>query len=123
MSNTICVDFDMMLYYLVGDKSHVDKLNMYIKTEEMAVTALTLADLAISMEDEDLPKKISANFRILPFDERAALKAKEIYLPMQEAGNEKVKIAYNSAIVITNDAFFLVKDKNKYKGVPGLKFV
>jgi predicted nucleic acid-binding protein len=113
----------MMLYYLVGNKAHVEKLNMYIKTEEIAITALTLADLAISMEDEDLPKKISANFRILPFDERAALKAKEIYLLMQEAGNERVKIAYNSAIAITNDAIMLVEDKNKYKGVQGLKFV
>jgi len=123
MPNTICVDFDMMLYYLVGDKSHVDKINMYIRTEEMAITAITLADLAISIEDDDIPRKISANFRILPFDERAALKAKEIYLLMQEAGNEKVKIAYNSAIAITNDTFMLVKDKNRYKGVPGLKFI
>jgi predicted nucleic acid-binding protein len=123
MPNTICVDFDMMLYYLVGDKSHVDKINMYIKTEEMAITAITLADLAISIEDDDIPRKISANFRILPFDERAALKAREIYLLMQEAGNEKVKIAYNSAIAITNDTFMLVKDKNRYKGVPGLKFI
>ena len=123
MPNTICVDFDMMLYYLVGDKSHVDKINMYIKTEEMAITAITLADLAISIEDDDIPRKISANFRILPFDERAALKAREIFLLMQEAGNEKVKIAYNSAIAITNDTFMLVKDKNRYKGVPGLKFI
>jgi predicted nucleic acid-binding protein len=113
----------MMLYYLVGDKSHVDKINMYIRTEEMAVTAITLADLAISIEDDDIPRKISENFRILPFDEPAALKAREIFLLMQEAGNEKVKIAYNSAIAITNDAFMLVKDKSKYKGVPGLKFI
>jgi predicted nucleic acid-binding protein len=124
MSDVICADFDMMITYLVGDKASVEKINMYIKTEEMALTAVTLADLAIAIEDEGLPTRLVGSFRILPFDEKAALMARKIFLSMQESGNEKVKTAYNSAIAMSHGAYMLVRDKNKYKGVPpGLKFV
>jgi predicted nucleic acid-binding protein len=113
----------MLVSYLIGEKPIVDKLNLYTKSEELVVTSLTLADISISLEDDFVPHKIVDNFRILPFDERAALKSKEIYRIMQDNGNDNVKIAYNSAIVIVNSAVMLTRKRERYKGVPELKLI
>jgi len=113
----------MVVAYLIGEKATVDKLNLYIKSEEMAITAISLADVAISLDDELVPHKIADNFEILPFDERAALKSKEIYRAMQDSGNDNVKIAYNSAIVVNNSAVMLTRDRRRYHGVPQIKLI
>jgi predicted nucleic acid-binding protein len=113
----------MLVAYFIGEKSSVDKLNLYTKSEEMAVTSLTLADISISLDDELIPHKVVDNFTILPFDDRAALKSKDIYRIMQDNGNDNVKIAYNSAIVIVNNAVMLTRDRKRYNGVPELKLI
>ncbi|MCX6773713.1 MAG: hypothetical protein NTY68_01800 [Candidatus Micrarchaeota archaeon] len=119
----ICVDFDMLISYLIGEKPIVDKLNLYTKSEELLVTSLTLADISISLDDDLVPHKIVDNFRILPFEEKAALKSKEIYRIMQDNGNDNIKIAYNSAIAIVNSAVMLTRKRERYKGVPELKLI
>jgi predicted nucleic acid-binding protein len=113
----------MMMAYLIGEKPTVDKLNLYTKSEEMVVTAITLADIAMTLGDESVPHKIADNFEVLPFDLEAALKSMEIYKIMQENGNEKLKIAYNAAIVINNSAVMLTRDRKRYIGVPDLKLI
>ena len=113
----------MMVAYLIGEKATVDKLNLYTKSEEMAVTSITLADVALSLDDESVPHKIADNFEVLSFDEKAALKSKKIYRIMQENGNDNVKIAYNAAIVINNSAVMLTRDRRRYHGVPDLKLI
>ncbi len=119
----ICIDLDMLLSYLLGEKSVVEKINQYIEKEELSITSLTLAELGLTVEDKETVIKISTLFNVLPFDEKAATKAWELYRIVAEERKPKFRIIYNAAIAIVNDAFFLTKDRMSYADIPGLKLI
>ena len=112
-----------MMSYLLGEKTALEKISQYFDKENLCVTALTLADLGVSVDDSELIHRISNMFEVLEFDKRASLIAGEIYRTVSDKTRKNLRNLYNASIAISHDAFFLTKHRADYVEIPGLKLV
>ena len=120
----ICIDFKVLLDYLRGDPITVEKIKHIGEEEELYITAPTLADVSLVIEDKSIPSHILTVFTVLPLDEEAALMVGDIYDEVEDRGAiPNLRKVVEAAICIRNNAYLLAKSKKEYEQIPKLKVI
>ncbi len=119
----ICLDLSFLLAYLSGEESAVRKIRQEYK-EVLYISALTMADLGLILQDATLIDYVREAFEVLAFDERAALLTREVFDEMERAGRKaKERVAMEAAVCMANNAYVLTKKKALYEGISGLRVI
>lgn len=135
----VCLDLDVVVDYLLGDDNAKKKVSIYLESKdaELCISATTLAELAICLRDPSILEEIKELLTILPFNEDAATKARDVYDYLEETyavrgakhyREDKLSMSqiYLAATCLAHNALLVTKDKalrEKYSRVPGLKIV
>ncbi|MEM4331307.1 MAG: type II toxin-antitoxin system VapC family toxin [Candidatus Anstonellales archaeon] len=119
----ICLDLDILLDFLLGDESAVEKIEIYVKTRdtELCISTITLAELYIITKNRQIIDEIKERFIILPFDENAAKIAGDVYDYLEEQVPISQNRVFVAATCMANNAFLLTKDKKYYSNSPNLR--
>ena len=120
----ICLDTEVTIDFLRGEKATVEKLRNYVDREEICINSLTLFYLYKTIKKHDVVNTFAHNITILPFENDSATKAAEISQELKEKGIEKPNdIILTASICIVNSAFLFTKDRKRFDGIKGLKIV
>ena len=120
----ICLDTEVTIDFLLGEKTTVEKLRNYIVKEEICINPITLFYLHRAIQKPDVVSNFAANVTVMQLDSQAAAKAAEIEQELREKGIEKTNdIILTAAMCIVNSAFLFTKDRKKFDGIRGLKIV
>jgi len=121
----ICLDFDILIDFLLGDEAAMEKVDIYVKTKdtELCLSSITLAELYIISKNRQLIDEIKERFVILPFDENTAKIAGDIYDYLEEQGQISQSKVFVAATCLANEALLLTKNKKYYSSIPGLRVI
>lgn len=125
----ICLDFDIALDFLKGDKGTIEKLNYYADKEEICITSITLMHLLESVSRNDVVNAFAGSITVLPFDKKAAQFANKIAIDLRERGDggRMSDSILTAAICMANDALLYYKQDfrsaAKFDGIKGLRKV
>ncbi len=120
----ICIDFKVLLDYLRGDPITVEKIKHIGQEEDLYITAPTLADISLVIEDKTIIPKLLTVFDVLPLDEEAAMLVGEIYDEVEDSGRRpNLRRIVEASICIKNKSYLLVKSKKDYDYIPKLKLI
>ena len=124
----ICLDFDIALDFLRGDKATIEKLKYYADREDICITSITLMHLLETVSKSDVVNAFAGSVTILPFDKKAAQFANKIALDLRERGDGRMTDStLTAAICMANDAFLYSKSDSrsvaKFDGIKGLRKV
>lgn len=119
----ICIDFDIILGFLQGEPSSVEKIRYYID-EEICITPFTAYALLRHVNKKEIISQFLSHVTILPFDLRSATLAANIkrYLDSKNM-HVNMEHIFNAAICISHGAFLASKNRRAYEGITGLKLV
>ena len=119
----IILDTKALLEYLAGKEAIVEKVKHYIGKEELYITAITLFEVITALRNEALVEMVKETFNILPLEKESAVKAREIYLYLEETRKPDVKAVLTAAIAIQNNAFLIAGNRKEYVDIPEIKLV
>ena len=119
----ICLDLSFLLAYLSGDEGAVKKVRQEYK-EVLYISALTLSDLGLLVNDPTITDYVRDAFEVLSFDERAAMLTRELWDEMERnRGKAKERVVMEAAVCMANNAYLLTKKRALYEGIEGLKVI
>lgn len=120
----ICLDTEVVVDFLLGEKATVEKLRNYADREEICINSLSLYYLFRTVRKIETVSAFAHNVTILMLDSDCAAKAAEIAQELAEKGIEKPNdVILTAAVCIVNHAFLFTKDRKKFDGIRGLKLV
>ena len=120
----IIIDTDIMVEYLENVPAAVSKLDIYIgKDQTLAITDLTLAELAYITQDPIIIEELQEAFPVVPMDNKASLELIHIMKRFQFTKAPKFRYLYNAAIAISTDSPIITKNKQNYSNIPNLRFL
>lgn len=120
----ICLDTDVIIDFLCGDKTIVEKLRYYSDREQICVTVFTLLQLQLAIKKAEVLNAFVANVTPFAFDKRSAVIASRIINELEEAGKRiNIESVITAAICIENGAFLFTKNRSAFEGIKGLKLV
>lgn len=120
----ICLDSDVALEFLRGDRATVEKLQHYANREEICIHPLTAVELGSSIRKKDVMDNLLHTITILPIDKKTAQVTIQLLQDLRERGFRPSLFAvYTAAICLAHNAFLFTKDRSKFEGIKGLKLV
>lgn len=120
----ICLDYYAALDFLRGEPSTVEKLNYYVKTDEICISAITLTHLLFTIKKQDVVISFANSITILPIDRKVAVVSSKIKNELGELGiAASQEVLLNAATCIVNDAFLFTKKPSEYEKIRGLRRV
>ena len=121
----ICLDNEIVIDFLRGEKNSVEKLKYYADREEICINTLTLLQLMSAIKKPDVANAFINSVTILEFDKKSAAIAARLVYDLREQGynHKNIDSILTAAICMSNEAFLFTKDRKKYEGIKGLKLV
>lgn len=120
----ICLDYYAALDFLRGEPTTVEKLNYYIKTDEICISAITLAHLLFTIKKSDVVISFANSITVLPIDRKVSVISLKLKNELQENGiAAPQEVLFNAATCIANDAFLFTKRPADFEKIKGLKRV
>lgn len=120
----ICLDTEVLIDFLRGDRAIVEKLKNYAAREELCITPISLFYLYRTVKKTEVVDAFANAITILPLDAAGSIKASEISQELAEKGMDKtMDVVLTSAVCIVNHSFLFTKDRKKFDGIRGLKLV
>ncbi|MDO8553806.1 MAG: PIN domain-containing protein [Candidatus Micrarchaeota archaeon] len=120
----ICLDTEVTIDFLLGEKVIVEKLRNYVVREEICINPITLFYLYRTIRKPEIVSTFAANITVMQLDSQVAAKAAEIEEELREKNMEKSNdIILMAATCMVNGAFLFTKDRKKFDGIRGLKIV
>jgi len=119
----ICLDNSIVLDFLSGETSTVEKIKYY-SDEELCTTSFTIFELMISVNKTEIVNQFIREITILPFNENCSIISSKIYRDLKNKGVYKsMRNIMNASICINNAAFLVTKNRIDYEKIRGLKLV
>ena len=119
----ICLDTKVILDFLRGESSIVEKVKYYAD-EELCITTPTVFELLVSVKKPEVVTNFIRNVKTLEFNENSGMIASRIYNELRELGVLKpVRNVITASICIDNGAFLVTKNRKDYEKIRGLKLV
>ena len=120
----ICLDSDVALDFLKGERSIVEKLQYYANREEVCIDALTAVELATIVKKSRVIDEFFNSVTILPFDRKSAQLTMRMINDLKETGHRpSMSSLHTASICMANNAFLFTKDRSKFEGIKGLRLV
>ena len=121
----ICLDTEVAIDFLRGEKATVEKLRYYADREEICITTPALIQLLSAIRKQEVANSLINSVTILDLDKKSAGIAARLIKESKEQGyNHKNMDSFlNAAICISNNAFLFTKERKRYEGIKGLKLV
>lgn len=120
----ICIETEVVLDFLCGEKTAVEKLRYYTERDQICITPFTLVQLTAAIKKPEVLNALIYNVTILPFDKNCGLIASRIVNELKEKGTRaNVESIFIAAICIENNALLFTKNRALFDGVKQLKFV
>ncbi|HLC68610.1 MAG TPA: type II toxin-antitoxin system VapC family toxin [Candidatus Bilamarchaeaceae archaeon] len=120
----ICLDSEVALGFLKGERAIVEKLQYYAHREEVCMDAFTAMEIDASVRKREVAEEFLSSINILPFDRKAAQLATQL---IRENKKREMRTPLNAliaaAVCITNNAFLFTKQRNMFEGIKGLRLV
>jgi len=116
----IVVDTEILIDYMLGKQQTALKLEIYIGKEQLAITDLSLAEIAYIVQNPISIQNVVEAFEILNFDSDAALQLSTIltYNP-----NIPFRYLYNGSICVSKNYMLLTKNKEIYLRIKNLRLL
>jgi predicted nucleic acid-binding protein len=120
----ICLDTDVVLDFLCGEKSVVEKLKYYTERDQICITSFTLLQLHSAIRKPEVINAFISNVTVLPFDKNCGLIASRLINELKEKGVRlNIESILTAAICIENNALLFTKNRMLFEGIKQLKFV
>ncbi|MBI2079147.1 type II toxin-antitoxin system VapC family toxin [Candidatus Micrarchaeota archaeon] len=120
----ICMNTEVAIDFLRGDKTTVEKLRYYADKEELCISSPTLLVLLVGIKKADAVKQFTNSINILPFDKLAATFASKIMEECKEKGVVMDwKDLITASVCLSNRAFLFTKNRKDFEHVKTLKLV
>ncbi|MEM3422327.1 MAG: type II toxin-antitoxin system VapC family toxin [Candidatus Bilamarchaeaceae archaeon] len=120
----ICLDYYAALDFLRGEPSTVEKLNYYLKTDEICISSITLAHLLFTIKKQDVVVSFANSITVIPIDRKVAVVASKLKNELEESGViAPQEVLFNAAACIVNDAFLFTRKPTDYEKIKGLRRV
>ena len=119
----VCLDYKMVLSYLFKDEKAVFKVKQISRETPLSITSFTLAEVGLISLRKDVAEMLAEAFEVLSFDKKAALIFREVYDDLEERGKANKRTALEASIAIANDVYLLVRDREEYEGIRGLRIL
>ena len=117
------MDYKMVLSYLFKDEKAVFKVKQIARETPLSITSFTLAEVSLISLRKDVAEMLAEAFEVLSFDKKAALIFREVYDDLEERGRANKRTALEASIAIANDVYLLVRDREEYEGIRGLRIL
>lgn len=119
----ICLDTDIVLDFLKGTKSTVEKIKHYSE-EEVCITTLSMFELLNITNKPEIIRQFTNSVNTLDFNENCSLIASRIVGTLRDQGiMPPIRNIFTASICIDNGAFLVTKDRRDYENIRGLKLV
>ncbi|MEK6979449.1 MAG: type II toxin-antitoxin system VapC family toxin [Candidatus Micrarchaeota archaeon] len=120
----ICLDTDVIVDFLRGDKTIVKKIQYYADREEICMTSNSLFQIMVGVKNGEALSAFINNISILDFGRKTAETAARIIDEARDRGKEfSVDNVITAATCIENNAFLFTKNRKDFEFVKGLKLV
>ncbi len=120
----ICLDNDVVLDFLCGDKATVEKLRYYASNEQLCINAITSMELSTTIKKREVLEEFLRNISILPFDREATKIATKILNETMEKGIvPHFSTVLTASVCIANSAFLFTNNRSRFEGIKGLRLV
>ncbi len=120
----ICLDLDVVLDFLRGDKSTVEKIKYYADKEEICITAMTLIYLLLGVKKMDALRPFVNSISVLEFDRKTASLAAKIIEDNKEFGVDMdMDRVMTAATCLAMDACLFMKNRKGFEQIKNLKLV
>ena len=120
----LCLELDVVIDFLRGEKATVEKIKYYMNKEEICITPNTLTYLLIGLHKSEALKPFINSITVLEFDRDAATRAARIiednYARGKAMDTDEVMTA---AACLTHGAFLFTKNRKKFEHLKDLKLV
>ncbi len=120
----ICLETEVILDFLCGEKTVVEKLRYYTEKDQICITPLTLVQLNAAIKKLEVLNAFISNVTILQFDKNCGLIASQIINELKEKGTKaNIESIITAAVCIENRALLFTKNRTAFEGIRSLKFV
>ncbi len=120
----ICLETEVILDFLCGEKSVVEKLRYYTERDQICITPFTLIQLNAAIKKAEVIHAFISNVTVLQFDKNCALIASRIINELKEKGaRPNLESILTAALCIENSALLFTKNRAPFEGIKSLKFV
>lgn len=120
----ICLDSEVALDFLRGDRAIAEKLQYYASNEQVCIHSLIALELAAAIKKQEVLDNLLHNITILPFDKKAARIAVRVMHDLKERGiNPSLSTILTASVCIASNAFLFTKKRSQFDGIKGLRLV
>ena len=124
-----CLDTDVIIEFLRGDKKIIDKIKTISKDAPLFVTSLSLSELykgaylSSNKEKEIIKiKELLDYLELITLTEKTAEIFGRLYHSLLKSGKKTQEFdLLNASIALTYDLVFVSRNKKHYVNIPGLK--
>jgi predicted nucleic acid-binding protein len=120
----ICLDLEVILDFLRGDKLIVEKIRNYSDREEICITSHTLFYLLIGVRKPDSILPFVNSISVLEFDRKAAALAAKLIHDNRERGKSMgMDELITASICLSTGSFLFTKNRKEFEHIKNLKLV
>lgn len=120
----ICLETEVVLEFLCGEKTTVNKLRYYTDRDQICITPFTLVQLNTAIKKPEVLNAFISSITILPFDKNCGIVAARLIDELKEKGGRvNIDSVITAAICIENRALLFTKNRSVFEGIKSLKFV
>lgn len=118
------MNIEVVIDFLCGDKTTVEKLRYYADKEELCISSSTLMLLLLGVKKTESIRQFTNNVNILPFDKSAATVSAKIAEECKEKGVVMDwKDLITASTCLSNRAFLFTRNRKDFEHVKNLKLV
>ena len=122
MDQTICLDSDMLIYYLRKKDKGVKVRELIEQGKKVCTTSINAFELQTGTEGTEVIEKFLLTIPIIDFDKSAAHVAATVYKKLKSNGNLiESRDLFIGAICIANNFILLTNNHRHFERVPNLK--
>lgn len=120
----ICLDIDVVLDFLRGDKVTMEKIKYYSDKEEICITPHTLLYLLIGVRKPAAIQPFLNSISVLEFDRKAATLSAKIIEENRERGKSMgMDELMTAATCLSTGSFLFTKNRKEFEHIKNLKLV
>lgn len=120
----ICLDTDVIVDFLRGDRTIVKKIQYYADKEEICMTSNSLFQIMVGVKNAEALSAFTNNISVLDFGRKTAGIAARIIDEARDRGKEfAIDNVITAATCMENNAFLFTKSRKDFEFVKGLKLV
>lgn len=121
MAEKICLDTDIVITILKGDKPGEDIINKLLNYE-IFITSITVFELFLRQTNLEIIEEFIQNLNILSLNEISAKKASELHKSLEKKGSIiDLRDIFISAICLNNNVKLATMNRKHFERIPGLQ--